>query len=72
MDHRPQFDGDNLAVVSVEDDPPRVIEGALSDADLEQIRRYIALNMQAILDHWNELSDGIELGRALQRLPVVT
>jgi hypothetical protein len=66
MDHREQFDIDHLAVVSVEDDPPRIIEGQLSAVDLEQIRRYIAINKAAILDHWRERTDGIELSRSLQ------
>ena len=69
MDHRPQFDIDQLAVVSVEDDPPQVIEGHLGGADLDLVRRYIALNKPAILDHWNEQTDGLELSRALQPLP---
>ena len=66
MDHREQFDIDHLAVVSVDDDPPQVIEGQLSAADLEQIRRYIALNKGAILDHWRERTDGVELSRSLK------
>jgi hypothetical protein len=65
MDHRAQFDIDRLAVVSIEDEPPQVMEGSLSAADLELVRRYIALNRQAILDHWREKTDGIELSRAL-------
>ena len=69
MDHREQFDLGNLAVVSVEDDPPKVIEGRLGAADLALVRRYIMRNRQAILEHWAEQTDGIELGRALQRLP---
>ena len=69
MDHGPQFDVDNLAVVSAEDDPPQIIEGSLGAADLNRIRRYIELNKQAIMDHWQEKTDGIELSRALKRLP---
>ena len=68
MDHHARFDRGNPAVVSVEDDPPQVVEGWLSATDLEQVRRYIALNRQAILDHWAEQTDGIELGRALRPL----
>jgi hypothetical protein len=68
MDRREQFDIDHLAVVSVEDDPPQVIEGQLSAADLEQVRRYIAANKAAILDHWREQTDGIELSRSLKPL----
>jgi hypothetical protein len=65
-DHRPQFDLDQLAVVGV--DPPDLIEGALGERDLELVRRYIALNRNAILDHWNERTDGVELAGALKRL----
>jgi hypothetical protein len=32
------------------------------------VRRYILLNRQAILDHWNEYTDGVELIRALKSL----
>jgi hypothetical protein len=45
-----------------------VIEGTLGAADLELVRRYLALNRQAILDHWEERTDGVELSRALKRL----
>jgi hypothetical protein len=69
MDHGQKFDVDNLAVVSVEDDPPQIIEGSLGAADLNRIRRYIELNRSAILDHWQEKTDGIELSGALKRLP---
>lgn len=69
MDHRQRFDIDQLAVVSVEDDPPQVIEGPLDAADLDLVRRYIALNKQAIMDHWQEKTDGVELSRALKPLP---
>ena len=65
-DHRSQFDLDNLAVVGV--DPVEVIEGDLSAQDLALVRRYILLNRQAILDHWNEYTDGVELIRALKSL----
>ena len=69
MDRHEHFDMGNLAVVSVEDVPPQVVEGRLDTADLDRVRRYIALNRQAILDHWAERTDGIELGHALQPLP---
>ena len=65
-DHRSQFDLDNLAVVDV--DPVEVIEGDLSAEDLALVRRYILLNRHAILDHWNEYTDGVELIRALKSL----
>lgn len=69
MDHRDQFDLDHLAVVGVEDEPPQVIEGRLNAADLDLVRRFIALNKAAILDHWRELTDGVELSQALKPLP---
>jgi hypothetical protein len=68
MDHRPQFDLDRLAVVSVAVEPAELVEGALSPGDLALVRRYVALNRQAILDHWNETTDGVELARALAPL----
>jgi len=62
---------DNRAVVSVEDDPPQVLVGELSATDLDAVRRYIALNRSAILDHWHERTDGVELARTLRPLPDV-
>lgn len=68
MDHRQGFHIDRLAVVSVEDNPPQVIEGSLSATDLDRVRQYIALNKRAILDHWRERTDGAELTRSLKAL----
>jgi hypothetical protein len=68
MDHREQFDLGNLAVVSL-DATPQLIEGDLSADDLELVRRYIALNRRAILDHWDGKTDGVELVGALRPLP---
>jgi hypothetical protein len=70
-DHNERFNVDNLAVVSVDDDLPRVIEGHLDGADLEQVRRFIALNRDAIIDHWLERTDGIELSRSLRSVTLV-
>ena len=67
MDHRAAFDLDHLAVVSVED-TPRVAAGHLTQPDLDLIRRYMALNRRAILDHWNGETDGLELAVALVKL----
>lgn len=69
MDHRAKFDLENLAVISVETDLPEILEGELSANDLEFVSRYIALNREAILDHWNETTDGVELANALKPLP---
>jgi len=43
MDHRTQFDLDDLATISVEDDPPRLLEGQLSAADLAAVQRVRAV-----------------------------
>lgn len=69
QDHRSRFAPDNLAVVSVEDDPPLVIVGRLLPKDLARVRRYIAANRRAILDYWRERTDGAELARQLVRVP---
>ena len=69
VNHDEQFDSDHFAVVSVEDDPPQKIEGHLSEADLAQVRRYIALNRQAILDHWVGQTNAADLSRGLKPLP---
>ena len=66
--HREQFDLDHVAVVSVEEAPPQVIEGRLSSVDLNQVRRYIALNRAAILDHWVGQTDGVDLSHSLRPL----
>jgi hypothetical protein len=67
-DHRVKFNRDDLAVVSVEDDPPGLIEGELGAEDQERIRRCIVLNREAILAHWREETDGIELTLELRPL----
>jgi hypothetical protein len=66
--HHEQFDIDHVAVVSVEEAPPQVIEGRLNAVDLNRVRRYIALNRAAILDHWVGRTDGAELARSLMPL----
>lgn len=67
MDHRFEFDIDNLAVVSV--DPVILIEGHLASSDLTAVQQWLDLNRVVILDHWNGLTDGDELIRALRPLP---
>jgi hypothetical protein len=65
---RTQFDLDDLAVVSIEDDPPGLLEGQLSAADLAAVQRWIVLIRAAVPDHWNGRTDGVELARALRPL----
>jgi hypothetical protein len=70
VNHHEQFDVDHLAVVSVADQPPRLLDGDLSAADLDQVRHYIALNRAVIWDHWVGQMDGVELAQSLQPLPI--
>jgi hypothetical protein len=67
MDHREQFDFENLAVISLEP-KPQIIVGSLNAKDFELVQRYIALNFKAIMSHWNETSDGVELVQMLKPL----
>jgi hypothetical protein len=41
----------------------------LSAADLRAIERWVDVNWNALLDHWEERIDGAELVKRLQRLP---
>jgi hypothetical protein len=66
-DRREPFDPDHVAAVSVADEP-RLVAGSLGGDDLAQVRRYIVLNRQALLDYWHERSDSLELCCALQPL----
>jgi hypothetical protein len=66
--HGARMDPGNLAVVAVRP-TPRVITGQLSVADVRAVSQWIALNETAIIDHWNGLTDGVQLGQQLRRLP---
>jgi len=66
--HGSRMDPHNLAVVVLRP-TPRVVAGQLSAADLRAIAQWAALNEHAILDHWNGLTDGVQLGQQLRRLP---
>jgi len=65
--HGQRMDPSNLAVVAVRP-TPHLVAGQLSPADLRAVAQWIALNEAAILDHWNGLTDGVQLGRQLQPL----
>jgi hypothetical protein len=66
--HGQQMDPGDLAVVALQPQP-HVVAGRLSDADLRLVAQWLALNRDAVLDHWNALIDGVELGQRLQKLP---
>jgi hypothetical protein len=65
--HGIRMDPHNLAVVAVRP-TPHVVAGQLSTADLRAVSRWFALNETAILDHWNGLTDGVQMGRQLRPL----
>jgi hypothetical protein len=65
--HGTRMDPSNLAVVAVRP-LPRVVAGQLSSADFQAVVRWIALNEAAILEHWNGLTSGPQLGRQLRPL----
>jgi hypothetical protein len=67
MVHGTRMDPGNLAVVAVRP-TPHVIAGQLSRADLQAVSRWIAMNEAAILDHWNGLTDGVQMGQQLRPL----
>jgi hypothetical protein len=66
--HGQRMDPGNLAVVALRPQP-HVVAGHLSSADLQVVSQWIALNEAAIMDHWNGVTDGAQLGQQLQRLP---
>src|SRR5207249_2316574 len=41
-----------FATVTIEDEP-RVVQGQLSDFDYDQVKKFIVLNKQLLLDYWN-------------------
>jgi hypothetical protein len=63
-----RMDPGNLAVAAVRP-VPRIVSGQLSVADFQAVARWIALNEKAIIDHWNGLTDAVQLGQQLRRLP---
>jgi hypothetical protein len=66
--HGQRMDPETLAVVALRPQP-HVVAGRLSAADLRAVTAWLTLNEAAVLDHWNELIDGIELAQRLLKLP---
>ena len=65
--HGQRMDPENLAVVALRP-TPHVVAGYLSTADLRAVRRWLALNKAAVIDHWNGQTDGVQLGQQLHSL----
>jgi hypothetical protein len=67
MAHGTRMDPGNLAVVALRPNV-HVVAGHLPAADLDAIGRWVDLNWDAILAHWEERIDGAELVQRLRRL----
>jgi hypothetical protein len=65
--HGNRMDPGDLAVVALRPNV-HVVAGQLSAVDLDEIRRWVDLNWDAILAHWEERIDGAELVQLLRRL----
>src|SRR5258706_10146014 len=66
--HGTKMDPNDLAVVAMRPQT-HVVAGQLSTADLRAVSDWIRLNEASIIDHWNGLTDGVQLGRQLRPLP---
>ena len=66
--HGTRMDPGKLAVVALRP-APHIVAGHLSARDLQAVGQWISLNESAILDHWNGLTDDVELAQRLRRLP---
>ena len=67
MTHGNHMSINNTAVVAVRP-TPWLVAGHLSSTDLQEVTKWIRLNETAIVDHWDGLISGIELGRRLKRI----
>jgi hypothetical protein len=65
--HDDRIDLNDVAIVSIRPEP-KLLHGQLSRSDLEQVRRWVELNRAALLDHWEERTDGMDLIEALKPL----
>jgi hypothetical protein len=65
--HGTRMDPGDLAVVGMRPQP-HLVAGHLSTADLRAVGQWIALNEAAIIEHWNGLTSGPQLGRQLRPL----
>jgi hypothetical protein len=65
--HGTRMDPGDLAVVGVRPQP-HLVAGRLSTADLRAVSQWIELNEPAIIEHWNGLTSGPQLGRQLRPL----
>jgi hypothetical protein len=68
MAHGQQMDPNDLAVVALRP-KPHIVVGRLSSADLRAVTDWLAINEEAVFDHWNAVIDGAELVQRLRRLP---
>jgi hypothetical protein len=48
---------------------PRVVAGALASEDFAAVGKWIALNLDPLIEYWDGTIDTIELAGRLRRLP---
>lgn len=65
--HGDRIDLNEVAIVSIRPEP-KLLHGQLSRTDLDLVRRWVDLNRAALLDHWEERTDGMDLIEALKPL----
>jgi hypothetical protein len=68
MAHGDRMDLDNTAVVGLLPSP-HLITGSLSLQDLDAVLAWVALNKDALLEHWNGFIDGGEMAARSRPLP---
>jgi hypothetical protein len=68
MAHGDRMDLDNTAVVGLLPSP-HLITGSLSSQDLDAVFAWVALNRDALLEHWNGFIDGGEMAARSRPLP---
>lgn len=65
--HGPRMDLDNAAIMAIRP-VPRLVEGDLSSVDQAVVARWIAANVEALIDYWDGKIDTVELGSRLVKV----
>jgi hypothetical protein len=68
MAHGNQMDIDNTAVIGLLP-TPHLIAGSLAAEDRDVVFAWIALNHDALMEHWNGVIDGGDMAARSRRLP---
>jgi hypothetical protein len=67
MAHGDRMNPTDTAVVALLPEP-HLIGGDLSGQDFKAVSAWIALNLEAILDHWHGRIDGADMAAAVRRM----